>query len=192
MRESSAEKVLTVGTGLWNEENDALIFLRVLQWYELTYDSTKDPRIIERPDTVFCEYEVDVDYKFKPYTTKVVNVTTVYASYMNITYDNANGLYINPTGQYRDNLTVNTTYSIKWPEFLQMSAKRIGIRTMLGDIFGRRFIRLGSLYSALELSRSDSSPEVPSYLTYTLRKNHAPNPEISGYVDPFEQYGKAE
>jgi hypothetical protein len=168
-------------------------FIRLLQHYQLTYDSTDDKYLLQRPDLIYCEYDV-------PSLTLPDNVNTVKASHSEISTAKVSLgrriLNIALIGSITIETNIgphNPVYNLYWPfTFVNCPGdkqplyheKWKDISTYCNHVFGQKWVRLdtGTISFTVE-----PGPEIhlkEFFDPYILKKKKPA--AVSSYEDPFE------
>jgi hypothetical protein len=163
---------------------DADLFVRMLQHYNLTYDSC-GPRqeILLRPDLVFCEYEVQLRYIIKDISGEPpLPVLSVQPSFFKVhRYSMSHVITFWSTILATDGSRIKTL--LDWPDFAMKDGTWSSFHSECQKVFAHRFIQLSNkdLSISLNAGRTPSLP--PEYLKpYELKRRSEGHPH---FEDPF-------
>lgn len=143
-------------------ESDAQLFVRLLQQYNLTYDSNNIyPEVVHRPDLVFCEYVVEQQYLIKPILKELpLPVIRVNPSFYRV-YPYCRSHIIKFYSRVIADDGTQIESSLEWPKFVMEDGTYECLRTECMRIFDQRFIQLSNTALSINL-RAGKVPFFPS------------------------------
>lgn len=164
-------------------QGDVDVLIRILQHFNLTYDSCYDPEMLARPDLLFCEYRVTQNYTIPrtpeeaPLPVAVVEPSFFKAKPFRLqTIISLHGRIITPDG-------VRLKTQLKWPSILKDVDMWSSVVLMCHKIFAERLIHLHRADMMLEL-HAGKVPELTDELKVPYEWKYRDSKK-SRFEDPF-------